>query len=132
MSDNVTGRPSTPSLFAEALSQMTTLFETEIRLVRSEVGEKIHQAVAALGVVVVSAVLLVAALILLLEGVVQLLIAYGWQPFVANFVVGIVIAVIGVIAILMAKKGLSAENLAPSRTMHQLEKDAQVVKEQVK
>ena len=132
MSDNVTGRPSTPSLFAEALSQMTTLFETEIRLVRSEVGEKIHQAVTALGVVVVSAVLLVAALILLLEGVVQLLIAYGWQPFVANFLVGIVIAVIGVIAILVAKKGLSAENLAPSRTMHQLEKDAQVVKEQVK
>ncbi len=132
MSDNLTGRPPTTTLFAEALSQMTTLFETEIRLVRSEISEKIHQAVAALAVVVVSAVLLVAALILLLEGVVQLLIAYGWQPFVANFVVGIVIAVIGVIAILMAKKGLSAESLAPSRTMHQLEKDAQVVKEQVK
>ena len=41
------GRPSTPSLFADALSQMTVLFETEIRLVRTEVSEKISYAIKA-------------------------------------------------------------------------------------
>ncbi len=132
MNDNVTNRPSTPSLFAEALTQMTTLFETEIRLVRSEISEKITQAVTAIAVLVVSAVLLVAALILVLEGVVQLLIAFGWSAYAANFIVGVVIAVIGGIAVYMALQGLSASKLAPSRTMNQLGKDAKVVKEQVK
>ena len=132
MSENVTGRPSTPGLFADALSQMTTLFETEIRLVRSEISEKISQAVMGLGVLVGSAVLLVAAIFLLLEGVVQLLISFGWSPYAANFLVGIVIAILGAIAVFVALRGLSAENLTPRRTINQLGKDAQVVKEQVK
>jgi uncharacterized membrane-anchored protein len=132
MIDDSTNRVSTPSLFAEALSQMTTLFETEIRLLKSEIGEKITQAVTSIGVLVVSAVLLVAALILLLEGVVQLLIAYGWSAYGSNFLVGVIIAVIGGIAVFMAMKGLSASNLAPSRSMTQLSKDAQIVKEQAR
>lgn len=132
MTDNPVNRASTPSLFAEALSQMTTLFETEIRLVRSEIGEKITQAVTSIGVLVVSAVLLVAALILVLAGVVQLLIAFGWSAYAANFLVGGVVAVIGGIAVYLAIKGLSASNLAPSRTMTQLGKDAHLVKEQAR
>lgn len=132
MNENVTGRPSTPGLFADALSQMTTLFETEIRLVRSEISEKISQAVKAVAALVVSAVLLVAAIILVLEGVVQLLIAFGWQPYAANFLVGVVIAILGAIVVTIAMRGLSAKNLTPNRTINQLGKDAQVVKEQVK
>ena len=132
MTDNPTNRASTPSLFAEALSQMTTLFETEIRLVRSEIGEKIAQAVRSIGVLVASAVLLVAALILLLEGIVQLLITFGWSAYAANFLVGVVIALVGGIAVAMAMKGLSAESLAPSRTMTQLGKDAHLAKEQAR
>ena len=131
MSDNPTGRPSTPGLLAEALGQMTTLFETEIRLLKSEIGEKITQAVTSVAMLVVAAVLLLAAMILLLAGVVQLLIAYGWSPYAANFLVGVVIAVVGGIAIFLAMRGLSAKNLAPNRTMSQLGKDARVVKEQV-
>ncbi len=132
MSDNVTGRPSTPGLFADALGQMTTLFETEIRLLRSELGEKVTQAVTAVATMVVSALLLFVALILLLEGVVQLLIAFGLQPWAANFVVGGVIAVVGVAAVLIARRGLSAKALAPSRSVTQLGKDVRVVKEQVR
>lgn len=132
MTDNATGRPSTPSLFADALGQMTTLFETEIRLVRSELGEKITQAVIAVATMVVSAFLLIVALILLLEGVVQLLIAYGWQPWAANFIVAGVIGVVGAVAVLIAKRGLSAKALAPSRSVAQFGKDVRVVKEQVR
>lgn len=132
MSDNLTGRPSTPSLFADALGQMTTLFETELRLVRTEMSEKITQAVIAAATMVVSGFLLIVALILLLEGVVQLLIAYGLQPWAANFIVGGVIAVLGVVAVLVAKRGLSARALTPNRTVNQFSKDVRVVKEQVK
>ena len=132
MSDNVTGRPATTSLFADALSQMTTLFETEIRLVRSEIGEKISQAVAAVGTLAVAAVLLLAALFLVLQGIVDLLIAYGWKPFAADFMVGVIIALVGVVAIFAAKKALEPGKLAPSRTLNQLGKDARVLKEQAK
>lgn len=132
MNENVTGRPATTSLFADALSQMTTLFETEIRLVRSEVGEKITQAVAAVATLAVAAVLLLAALFLLLQGIVDLLVAYGWKPFAADFLVGVVIAIVGVVAIFVAKKALEPAQLAPSRTLNQLGKDARVLKEQAK
>ncbi len=132
MTDDPTNRVSTPSLFAEALSQMANLVQTELRLLRSEIGEKITQAVTSIGVLVVSAVLLVAALILLLEGLVQLLIANGWSPYGANFLVGVVIAVLAGIAIFIAMKGLSPSNLAPSRSMNQLAKDAHIVKEQAR
>jgi hypothetical protein len=132
MSDNATSRPSTPGLIADALSQITLLFQTEIRLLRSELSQKITQAFTSLAVLGVSAVLLLAALILILEGLVDVLVFYGWQPFLANFLVGVIVAIIGGIAIAMAKKGLSASNLAPSRTIHQLGKDAEVAKEQVK
>ena len=60
------GRPSTPSLFADALSQMTVLFETEIRLVRTEVSEKISYAIKAVIALLVAAVLALAGLFIIL------------------------------------------------------------------
>ncbi len=124
------GRPSTPSLVADALSQMTTLFETEIRLVRTEVSEKISAALRAVVVMLVAAVLLLAALVLLLIGVVNLLIALGIAPYLAYFIVGVVIAVGGGIAIYLALGTFS--NLTPQRTLSQLGKDADIVKDQVR
>lgn len=132
MTDNTLNRPSTPSLLADALTQITTLFETEIRLVRSEISQKITVAITSVAVLVAAAVLMVAALIFLLQGVVELLIFYGWQPFAADFLVGVVIAVVAIVAVFMAKKGLSASTLAPTRSLHQIGKDAHLVKEQVK
>ncbi len=132
MTDNTLNRPSTPSLLADALTQITTLFETEIRLVRSEISQKITVAITSVAVLVAAAVLMVAALIFLLQGIVELLIYYGWRPFAADFLVGVVIAVVAIVAVFMAKKGLSASTLAPTRSLHQIGKDAHLVKEQVK
>lgn len=132
MNSEATGRPSTPALFADALSQITTLFETEIRLVRTELSEKISTAVRAVVVMLVAAVLLLAAMFLLLIGIVEVLIALGLSAWLAYFIVGIVIAVCAGVAIYFALKQLSADNLAPRRTFSQLGKDADVVKEQVR
>lgn len=131
MSNDVTGRPSTPGLFADALSQMTHLFETEIRLVRAEIGEKISAAVRGIVVVVISGVLLLAALFLILIGVVELLVTFGLLPWEAYMLVGVVIALIGAIAIIFALRTLSAANLMPRRSIEQLGKDAAIVKEQI-
>ncbi len=131
MTNEATGRPSTPALFADALSQMTSLFETEIRLVRTELSEKISAAFRAIAVMLASAVLLLAALFIILIGVVQLLIAFGLPAWGAYFLVGVVIAVIGGVALYFALNTLSADNLMPRRSLTQLGKDAEIVKEQV-
>ncbi len=132
MSPEAAGRPSTPALFADALAQMTTLFETELRLVRTEIGEKIHTAVMAIVVIVLAAILLLAALFLVLIGCVELIISFGFQSWVAYFMVGAGIAIVGVVALLLALRNLSADTLKPSRTIAQLGKDADIVKEQVR
>ena len=126
------GRPSTPSLFADALSQMTVLFETEIRLVRTEISEKISFALKAVVALLVAAVLGLAGLFIILFGIVQVVIALGVVTWLAYFIVGIVIAAIGGVAALFGMRRLSAENLMPARSMDQLGKDATIVKEQVR
>lgn len=127
-----TGRPSTPSLFADALSQMTTLFETEIRLVRTEISEKISTALRAVIVLLAAAVLLLVGLFIVLFGVVQLVIYFGVIDWLAYFIVGGAFVLIGAIALYVGLNRLSADNLMPKRTINQLGKDADVVKEQVK
>lgn len=132
MSFETPGRPSTPSLFADALSQMTTLFETEIRLVRTEISEKISAAIRAVVFLLVAAVLMLVGLFIILFGIVQLVIYLGVVPWLAYFLVGGVLAVIGGIVLYVALNRLSADNLMPKRSMDQLGKDATIVKEQVK
>ena len=131
MINDPSSRPSTPSLMADAFSHLSKLLETEIRLVRTELGEKISDAVRAIAIMVVSAVLLLAALILILEGLVQLLVYFGMQPFAASFTVGVVIAIVGGIAIYVSLRALSPSHLAPNRTVDQLGKDVHVLKDQV-
>ena len=125
------GRPSTPALFADALAQMTSLFETEIRLVRTEVSEKISSAVRAVIVIAVAAVLLLVGLFILLFGIVQLVIFFGIMPWLAYFMVGGAFILIGGVALLFALRRLSSDNLMPKRSLSQFGKDADVVKEQV-
>ena len=132
MMNEATGRPSTPALFADALSQMTSLFETEIRLVRTELTEKISTALRAVLVLLASAVLMLAALFIILIGIAEVLVALGLPPWGAYLLVGFVVAAIGGVAVYFALKTLSADNLMPRRTITQLSKDADVVKEQVR
>lgn len=125
-----TGRPSTPSLFADAFTQVATLFQAEMGLLRSEVSEKLSQAVKAVVILVAAAVLVLVALVIILEGVVEALVASGWKPYAASFLVGVVVALAGVIAALGAAKGLSPHRLTPKRSMKQLSKVVRVVEEQ--
>ena len=129
--NDITGRPSTSSLIADAMAQMARLVESEIRLVRTEISEKVSAAVKAVAVIAVSAVVLLAAVALLLIGVVHLLIFFGLQPFAAYFVVGGGAAVIGGIAVFLAVRQLSPSGLTPRRSINQLGKDAKAIKEQM-
>ena len=129
--NELTGRPSTSSLLADAMSQMARLVESEIRLVRTELGEKLSAAVRAVAIIAVAAVVLLAAVFVLLLGIVYLLVFFGLQPFVAYFVVGAVAAIVGGIMVYIALRRLSPSGLKPRRSINQIGKDAKAIKEQM-
>lgn len=124
--------PSIPALFSDVLNQVTNLFRTEVRLARTEISEKINHALMATGFVVAGAVLLVGGLYLFLQWLVMLLVVLGLAPLWATLIVAVVTGAIGFFIVRKGIGDLSASQLVPNRTVHSLEKDAAVAKEQVR
>ena len=123
---------SLKDLLADLTNSITTLFRQEIQLARAETSEKITQVGVALGAIAGGAILALAALIVLLQalviGMVEAGIPAGW----ASLIVGVVVAAIGYGLIHKGTSDLKASNLAPSRTMDSIKRDAHVAKEQVR
>jgi len=132
MSDRAATGFSTPQLFVDAVAQLAALFRTEIRLVRAELGEKVSKAVNAVGLLSGALVLLLAALIILLQGAAAWLVVAGLQPHWAAFIVGAVVAIIGVGLLFIALSALKVSNLKPNRALGQVSKDMAVAKEIVR
>jgi Putative Actinobacterial Holin-X, holin superfamily III len=122
---------SLKDLLVDLSNSITTLFRKEIQLVRAETSEKVTQVGVALGSIAGGAILALAALIVLLQalviGIAEAGVPAGW----ASLIVGVIVAVIAYILIHKGTSDLKASNLAPSRTVDSLKRDAQVAKEQV-
>lgn len=124
-----TNEMSPTELVGQALSQTSTLIREEVRLARAELTESATQAAIAVGLLVgavvaslVSLNVLAAALV---AGLTELGIAGGW----AALIVGVSLAIA---AYAMAQKGVSdlkASNLAPTRALDSVKRDAKAVKE---
>lgn len=73
------GAASIPGLFTEVPSQLSHLSRTELRLVKTELTEKVTTAAAAAAaeMIVVGAVLGIGALYLFMQGIVLLLVSFG-------------------------------------------------------
>ena len=122
-------RPSTTSLIGDAITQATGLFSAELQLVRLEATEKLVGALMALVAIVVAAVFMIVALIFLLQGLVGLIVAFThWPVYGASFAVGGGIAIVAIIAILVALRGLSAAHLKPARTLRQVQRSTEIAK----
>lgn len=122
---------STSDLVGDLLSEVTTLFRKEIQLARTEMSEKVSQAIAGVGSIVVGAVLLMASLVILLQAAVGALERYAdiQTPWAELIVAGLVL-LIGFIMLRMGLSSLSLSRLAPSKTVDQIQRDAAVVREQ--
>jgi hypothetical protein len=131
MAEQATGF-STPHLFVDAITQMAGLFRTEVRLLRAELSEKASKAVNAIGLLCGSAVLLLAALIVLLQGAVAWLVIAGLPPHLAGFLVGAVVAIAALALFGIAVSSLKVSNLRPDRVAGQVDKDITVAKEAVR
>lgn len=121
---------SLKELFADLTHSVTTLFRKEIELARAETSEKISQAGVAAGAIAAGGVLALAALIVLLQALVIALAELGLAPALSALIVGGVVAIIAFALIYKGMNDLKASNLAPTRTVEALRRDAHMIKEQ--
>lgn len=128
MSEQAT-RPSARSLVGDVLDHLTNLVRGEVNLARAEVSETLYTAGAALGMIAGGVVLAITALNVLAAALVSALTEWGLQAGWAALIVGLIFAVV---AFVLARKGisdLSASSLAPRRTVRNVRRDANVVRE---
>ncbi|MFL4979958.1 MAG: phage holin family protein [Xanthobacteraceae bacterium] len=124
-------RPLT-SLFTDTVAELTNLFQTEIRLVRAEINEKLSK-VANSGVLIgAGAIVMVPAVFILLLAIVRWLAVAGLPEQWGLTLVGLVIAALGVVLLMKGINNLKGSALVPRRTIEQVRADMSVAKEQVR
>jgi hypothetical protein len=129
MSFDADPRP-TGSLLSDAVNQLTRLVRGEVALAKAEVAQNIRSAGLGAGFLVGAIVLVFVALNVLVFALVAALgelIGPGWSALI----VGVVILVVAAILAMRGLNALKPENLAPSRTVRNVQADAQTIKENV-
>jgi uncharacterized membrane protein YqjE len=122
-------RPIT-SLLTHVVSEVAYLLQTEIRLAKAEIGEKISSAAFGAGMIGGGAVLLLAGLIVLLFGAVQWLVIAGMPHEWAFLLVGFVVLAAGAGLAMFGLRSFKGSELMPNRTIEQVRADFSIVKEQ--
>jgi hypothetical protein len=123
------------SLFSDLWRETTTLVHEEAELAKAELSEKVSQVTTGAGEIAAGGAILFAGFIVLLfaaVGALELMLPTEHAIWIAPFIVGLVVMVIGTIALRRGKKQMQAESLAPRRTMESLKRDARLAKEHVK
>src|SRR5437764_13612940 len=124
---------SIPEIFTDVINQFTTLLMKEGKLARTEMSEKITQVAVGLGLIVGGSVLLTPALVMLLQAGVSALITNNvvrepWAPLI----VGGAVLLIGIILLLIGMSRLKADALVPNKTIHQIQSEVRVAKQQAR
>lgn len=118
---------SISDLIRDLATDLSTLFGKEIALGKSEIRESVSEAQTAVGAMVTGATVTMAGLVVLLMSAV-----YGLsnlvEPWLAALIVGGVALLIGYLMINSAKKKMSANSMAPDRTIEAAQKDKDTLK----
>ena len=123
---------SLPSIVTDIVNQLARLVRKEAQLARVEMSEKITQVAVGLGLIVVGAVLLIPALVILLQAGVAGLVEAGMKEPWAALIVGGAVLLIGIILALIGTSRLKADRLLPDKTIHQVQRDISVARNQVR
>ena len=116
------------SLMGDALAQFSKLFQNEVDLAKAELGEKAQQVGVAAGLMVGAAVLVIPAIIMALLALAAALMNAGWSSPLAHLASAAVAAALAALFIVIGLQKLKPENLTPTETITQLERDKQAVK----
>lgn len=122
---------SIPDLFTDLVTQLTTLLRKEIQLAKAEASEKVTQLLSGVGIIAGAAILMIAALGILLEGIAHVITWLGVPGQWSYLIVGVVTVVIGAILLKVGISSMDVKNLTPKKTVNQLQRDVAVAREQV-
>lgn len=117
------------SLMTRVVSDVAYLLQTEIRLAKSEVGEKIAVVTNAGSLLGIAVVLFLPALFVLMLAAVRWLQVAGLPDRWGLLLVGIVVVAIAAVLAVLGVKRLKGPNLIPQRTVEQVSADLTVAKE---
>ena len=119
------------ALFSDLLRETSTLVHDEAELAKVEISEKVSQVSHGLTELAIGGLIVFAGFIVTLIAIANGL-AHMLPPEVADWlaplIVGVVVMVLGYIALMRGRRNVKPENLAPERTMESLRRDAQMVK----
>jgi hypothetical protein len=119
------------NLVASVIDESVHLVQTELRLVRAEINDKIAKLATAGTVLAAGGVAALAALFLLLQALVRWLSVAGLPDQWGYLIVGIVVAIIAGGLLAAGLKRLNATTLVPEKTLDQIRADVAAVKEHV-
>lgn len=122
-------RPGVVTLTTAAVSQTADLVQAEFRLARAELSEKMDTLRGGLILILLGAIFLIAALGMILQALVSVLIGSGVSPPVAILLVAGGAVVLGLVLFLVGQKRLDPSGLTPDRTLNSLSRDSRMVKE---
>ena len=119
---------STFGLIGDILRQTTGIFRNEIDLARAEVSENVNRAAAGVGMIASAAVIGLVALNVLVGALITALIEMGMDETWAVLAVGGALGLIAFILLRIGMGRLKATSLAPTRTIHNVSRQAQNLK----
>jgi uncharacterized membrane protein YqjE len=122
--------PSIGELLAGLARDVQQLIRGEIALGRAELDEKLQRMMRSAVWLLGGALLGFSGLVVLLEGVAGILAStLVIPPWAAALIVGVVIMALGAAFAYSGLAAMSLKKLAPERTVTNLQKDVQVIKE---
>jgi uncharacterized membrane protein YqjE len=123
-----------PGMFhalSDTISRATELVQLEFRVFKAELEEKATRVKGGLALVMIGAILVTAAMFLLLQAVVLVLVQGGMSPAGATALVAAACIAIGLAFVFTGRKQLDGDVLTPDRTIHGLQRDTRLVKEKL-
>lgn len=128
---NTSADRSLGELFADLSRKTGVLVRQEIELARTEMTEKITEVGKNVGFLVVGGMVLYTGLLFVLAGVTILLADYI-PDWLSALVVGLIVAIVGVVLVQRGRSALKETNLMPEKTIESLKEDKEWVQQQVK
>jgi hypothetical protein len=119
-------------MFAELSRETRTLVQQELRLAKTELGEKASRMGKGAGLIVGGGLIAYGGLLAMIAAMVLIMIALGVPPWAAALVGGVIAAGIGYLLIRSGLAALKPQELTPQKTIDTLKEDAQWLKAQVK
>jgi hypothetical protein len=122
------------TLISELAQDTTTLVQQEVALAKAEISEKTSQLGRGVSTLAIGGVVLLAGLLALIDfaiyGLAELL-PPDLSPWLGALIVGAILSVIGYVMLQKGRQEIKTTTLTPERTATSLQRDKEMIKEQV-